>query len=185
MFAITQIPAKTSENITSPFGNCGQFRADIRSHHNWHIPEPLAESSHRTFCNVIISWTEGFQLLNAHEKHHALFALVLAHLWASRWLGGPSGVPPVPVYGLPRRGCSFYPCFESLCHTHSTFPAEIMEDGVLADVVDRCNYLLTQGCQTGFSYGATSGMFNLKRAWPMKSLHNTLVISNDNFQLFS
>jgi len=92
MFAITQIPTKNIRNWTSPFGNCGQFCADIRSHYNWHIPEPLAESSHHTFCNMIISLAEGFQLLNAHEKHPALFAQVLDHLWASRWLGGPSEV---------------------------------------------------------------------------------------------
>jgi len=43
------------QKLTSPFGNCGRFRGDIRSHHNWHIPKALAESSHRTFYNVIIS----------------------------------------------------------------------------------------------------------------------------------
>jgi len=58
-------------------------------------------------------------------------------------VGYPSGVPPVPVCGLPRRDCSFYPCFQSPCHTNSTFPAEIVEGDVLADVVDRYNYPLT------------------------------------------
>ena len=40
----------------------------------------------------------------------------------------------------------------------------------------------SQGCQTHFSSGATSGEFNLKLAGPM---YNTLVISNDNVQLLS
>jgi len=44
---------------------------------------------------------------------------------------------------------------------------------------------LNQGCQTRFSSGDTSGKFNLKRAGPVQSLYNTLVIIIDNFQLFS
>jgi len=74
---VTQIPAKNIWNWTSPFGNCWQLHTDIRSHHSWHIPEPFAESSHRTFCNVKISWAGDFRLSNAHEKHHALFVHVL------------------------------------------------------------------------------------------------------------
>ena len=58
-------------------------------------------------------------------------------------VGCPSGVPPVPVCGLPRRDCSLYPCFQSPCHAHSTFPAEIVEGNVRANVVDRYNYPLT------------------------------------------
>ena len=35
---------------------------------------------------------------------------------------------------------------------------------------------LIQGCQTHFSSRATSGIFNLKRAGPVKSLHNILLL---------
>jgi len=35
--------------------------------------------------------------------------------------------------------------------------------------------VLRQGCQTRFSSRATSGIFNLKRAGPVKSLHNILL----------
>jgi len=101
-FPITQIPAKNISNWTSPFGNCGQFCTDIRSHHNWHIPEPLAESSHRTFYNVIISWGGAFPATKCSWKASRPFCSRLSHLWTSRWLGGPSGVPPVPVYWLTR-----------------------------------------------------------------------------------
>jgi len=36
---ITRIPAKNIRNWTSPFGNWGQFRAEIRPLHNWHATE--------------------------------------------------------------------------------------------------------------------------------------------------
>ena len=60
MFIVTQIPAKNIRNYTTPFGNCGQFHTDIRTNHNWHIPEPLAKSFHCTFHNMIISCMEHF-----------------------------------------------------------------------------------------------------------------------------
>ena len=46
------------------------------------------------------------------------------------------------VYGLPRRDCSFYPCFQSPCHTFHISSRNSGVD-VCADIVDRYNCLLT------------------------------------------
>ena len=65
----TQLPDKNIRIWTSPFGNCGQSRVDIRSRRNCHVSEQLAESFHRIFYNVIICWAGYFRPPNAHEKH--------------------------------------------------------------------------------------------------------------------
>ena len=56
----------------------------------------------------------------------------------------------------------------TLSHTHSTFPAEIMEDGVRADVVDRYDYLLTSPTW------ALIPVNTLQKAHRMRLLHHLL-----------
>jgi len=69
-----------------------------------------------TFCTRL-SPSMNFEMIG-----WSIWSYVCTRLWpASTWL-------------------FVYACFESPCHTHSTFPAKTAEDDVRADVVDRYNY---------------------------------------------
>jgi len=95
-----------------------------------------------------------------------------------KWRSGLPARLRTRLKGAPSSFCAARDVILSASHVAAT---ALLHKRVVT-LSSRC--ALKQGCQTRFSSGATSGIFNLKRAWPMKSLHNTLVISNDNFQLF-